>query len=488
MTVQISTPDWVKHTIFYQIFPDRFAISSRVEKPGNFEQWDTPPTEFGFKGGDLLGVVEHLDYLEDLGINAIYINPIFQSASNHRYHTYDYYQVDPLLGGDAAFQELLDEAHHRGFRVILDGVFNHASRGFFQFNHILEAGEKSPYFDWFHVRGFPLGAYQGKPNYQCWFNLPALPEFNLKNPKVRKFLLEVARYWLEWGIDGWRLDFPDRIDHDFWQEFRQVVKEVNSEAYIVGEIPWDAQPWLQGDQFDAVINYPFARACLGFFVGANVDNRAKSKIMGVPLASFLDAPTFASHIEELLHLYPRENVLVQLNLLDSHDTPRFLSLAKGDKSALRLATFFQMTYPGTPCIYYGDEIGLLGGRDPGCRRTFPWDRTRWDMDLLRFVKGCIALRKDHPAFQTGDFISVYAAGNLYAYLRRKETETLVVIINNGIEPHRSPIPIGTLLPNGTHLLTISQGLWAKIGDARVDGGQIVDLELPPRSGVAFKPS
>lgn len=176
--MSFQTPDWVKDAVFYQIFPDRFAKSERVPKPNNLEPWDSPPTLYGFKGGDLRGVLEHLDYLQDLGVNAIYFNPIFQSAANHRYHTHDYYRVDPILGGDEAFRELLDEAHRRGVRIVLDGVFNHASRGFFQFNHILENGPASPYLDWFIVKGFPLYAYAARrrPNYQAWWGLRALPQ------------------------------------------------------------------------------------------------------------------------------------------------------------------------------------------------------------------------------------------------------------------------------------------------------------------------
>jgi len=157
-------------------------------------------------------VVEHLDYLEDLGITAVYFNPIFQSAANHRYFPHDYYQVDPILGGNKGLRRLLAEAHRRGIRVILDGVFNHVGRGFFQFNHILENGPASPYMDWFRIKGFPLNAYSGQPNYECWFDLPALPELNTDNPQVREFIFDVARYWIEQGIDGWRLDVPFCID------------------------------------------------------------------------------------------------------------------------------------------------------------------------------------------------------------------------------------------------------------------------------------
>ncbi|HEX7586884.1 MAG TPA: glycoside hydrolase family 13 protein, partial [Anaerolineae bacterium] len=249
MTGPIQTPEWVKDAVFYQIFPDRFASSAQVEKPHNLEAWDSPPTTFGFKGGDLLGVVEHLDYLQDLGVNAIYFTPVFQSTANHRYHTHDYFQIDPILGGNAAFKTLLDAAHARGMRVVIDGVFNHASRGLYQFNHALENGKASPYLDWFTFRGFPVRAYDEPINYEAWWGLPALPKFNTTNPQVREFIFRVAEHWVQQGIDGWRLDVPGEIDDDeFWREFRRRVKAANPDAYIVGEIWHKADRWLAGDQ------------------------------------------------------------------------------------------------------------------------------------------------------------------------------------------------------------------------------------------------
>ena len=320
---EIQTPEWVKDAIFYQIFPDRFAKSDAVPKPSGLQPWGAPPTPHGYQGGDLLGVVEHLDYLADLGINAIYFNPIFQSGSNHRYHTHDYYQVDPMLGGNAAFRTLLDAAHARGIRVILDGVFNHASRGFFQFHDILENGPDSAYLDWFTVEDWPLRPYGSKqPNYQCWWGLPALPKFNTATPAVREFLWGVAEYWIEFGIDGWRLDVPTEIDDDeFWREFRRRVKAANPEAYIVGEIWHEAQRWLGGDQSDAVMNYLFARACLGFFGRETFAHKYRPG--GFRLRP-LRGRAFGNEIERMLALYAWPITLVQMNMLDSHDTARFL--------------------------------------------------------------------------------------------------------------------------------------------------------------------
>ena len=313
---QFITPQWVHDAIFYQIFPDRFAKSSRVSKPNNLETWDSPPTIHGYKGGDLLGIVENLDYLQDLGINAIYLNPVFQSASNHRYHTHDYFKVDPMLGGDAALKELLSKAHQRNIRVILDGVFNHASRGFFQFNDILENGPQSAYVDWFDILGYPLNAYQGTPNYRCWWNLPALPEFNTGNPQVRDYIFSVARYWVEQGIDGWRLDVPMEIDDDpFWQEFRNVVKKANPEAYITGEIPFDASRWLSGDQFDGVMNYMLSYGIWLYFGGEDVDNTLFGQwLQHAPGLKVHNVTQFAGYVAGLLNKYPQQAVWAQLNL------------------------------------------------------------------------------------------------------------------------------------------------------------------------------
>ncbi len=442
----ITTPEWVKDAVFYQIFPDRFARSERLTKPANLEGWDVPPTRRGFKGGDFQGMLEHLDYLEDLGITAIYFNPIFQSPANHRYHTHDYFHVDMILGGAQAFRAFLDAAHARGIRVILDAVFNHTGRGFFAFDHILENGPQSPYLDWYTVKEFPLRAFDSrrKPNYECWWNKRELPKLNTDNPRVRAYLYEVAEYWLNQGIDGWRLDVPQEITTPgFWEEFRKRVKAINPEAYIVGEIWRDAVPWLQGNHFDAVMNYGFNRACTGFFGGEALDRKFRPG--GFKLRR-LDARRFGREIDRLLNLYDWEVTLVQYNLLSSHDEPRFLTVVGNDKRRLRLATLFQMTFPGAPSIYYGDEIGMTGGPDPDCRRAFPWSETLWDHDLREDFKRFIALRRAHPALRRGDFITLYAKGQSYGYARRDERETFVVLLNAGTQADAIEVDLGNLLP------------------------------------------
>jgi cyclomaltodextrinase len=492
----MTTPSWVQDAIFYQIFPDRFAKSKRLPDIG-FEPWDSPPTHHGFKGGDLYGVAEKLDYLQDLGITAIYFNPVFASASNHRYHTYDYYNVDPLLGGNKALHHLLDKAHKTGMRVILDGVFNHASRGLWQFHHVLETRAASPYKDWFHFEAEHLnglkqwGAYPDPHEqeaihregslkaigYQGWWNLPALPKFNTDTPAVREFLFGVAEHWIKFGIDGWRLDVPGDIDDDtFWREFRHRVRAVNPEAYIVGEIWHEAQRWLQGDQFDAVMNYLVTAASLGFFGGQHVNMDVVNKCGGLHgrVHPSMQAHNFANEIDRLFNLYKPEITRSQLNLLDSHDMPRFLSCVNGDKDALKLAWLFIFTIPGAPCIYYGDEIGVDGDHDPDCRKSFPWEQRRWDKDLLEFARACITLRKQHTALRRGEYKRIYAEAEVMAFARTYKSETLTVAFNTAREERKVEVPLRKKpqVLFGQPALTIA--------------GEKLILTIPPRTGVVVK--
>jgi cyclomaltodextrinase len=482
----VTTPDWVPDAVFYQIFPDRFARSGRVTSVTNLEPWDSPPNRYGFKGGDLWGVLEKLDYLQELGVNALYFCPVFQSAANHRYHTHDYYQVDPLLGGNEALRALLDAAHARGMRVVLDGVFNHASRGFFQFSHILENGPDSPYVDWFVVKGYPLRAYSRKkpPNYACWWGRRELPEFNTANPAVRAFIFDVARHWIEFGIDGWRLDVPNEIDDDeFWRAFRQVIKEATPQAYIVGEVWDEGRRWLQGDQFDAVMNYVWGRAVLSFTLGRKPPKKLRKDNYEIKP---LSARQFAAESERLLALHPPEITCAQLNLLGSHDTARLLSMARGETARVKLATLLQMTYPGAPCIYYGDEIGLPGGPDPDCRAAFPWDEERWDHSLLAYVRRLIALRHELAPLRRGDFVPLHACRgqNVYVFSRRFQGETVLVAVNCDDRDYERWLPAQeTGWPDGTHLTDRLGGPGASVRD-----GRIVDFKLAPLSGAILTPA
>jgi cyclomaltodextrinase / maltogenic alpha-amylase / neopullulanase len=453
-------PAWGADAVFYQIFPDRFASSERVVKPGPLEPWDAPPTYNGYKGGDLLGIVERLPYLDELGVNALYLTPIFSSASNHRYHTYDYFKVDPLLGGDDALRELLDAAHARGMRVVLDGVFNHSGRGFWPFHHVVENGAQSPYVDWFYIdedvlrtrglRPYPnredmlaieeaagpeehrQGAVsQRQLGYRAWWDLPALPKLNTNNAHMREHLMQAAEHWLRFGIDGWRLDVAEEIDAGFWREFRQRVRAVRDDAYIVAEI-WREKPqWLTGDTFDALMNYPLTEALLSFTAARQLDmDVVVTQHEYRDFVSPMDGPAFLKRLEHLVTMYRPQNVSALLNLLGSHDTARYVTVAGGDVASYRLALLAIMTLPGAPCIYYGDEVGMEGRHDPDSRRAFPWDESRWNRDLLSYSRALTALRRSQPELRHGEFRALAADAEAVAY-ERIGARSVVVAMNAG---------------------------------------------------------
>jgi glycosidase len=485
--MEIQTPDWVKHAVFYQIFPDRFARSQqprkRLLKSASWEAWDDMPTLQGYKGGDLWGVLEQLDYLQDLGINAIYFTPIFQSASNHRYHTHDYYVVDPMLGGNGAFKELLEACHQRNMKVVLDGVFNHSSRGFFFFHDVLENGPHSPWVDWFKIESWPLSPYNGEfpANYVGWAGNRALPAFNHDNPEVQEYIMEIAEYWINFGIDGWRLDVPFEITTPgFWQEFRSRVKAINPDAYIVGEVWEDAREWLDGTQFDGVMNYLFAAPTIAFTAGDRVDMEQVQDRSYKPYPS-LFAAEYAAKIQELLQLYPWEIQLTQLNLLASHDTARLISIAGGDRASVELATLLLLTFPGAPSIYYGDEVGLPGRLDPDSRRGFPIE-AHWERDVLDYHRQLIALRHAHPALRTGSYQVLSAQGAAYAFTRTLGTEELLVAVNAGTAPTKIDLAASQFNSEPNQLLYGNASAeWKGEGESRC-----LQLSLPARNGCILK--
>ena len=483
----IRTPEWVKHAVFYQIFPDRFARAQHpTDQPAmavSLEPWDTPPTLEGYKGGNLWGVMEKLDYLQDLGINAIYFTPIFQSACNHRYHTHDYYQVDPLLGGNRAFADLLAAAHDRNIRIVLDGVFNHASRGFFFFNDILENGPHSPWLHWFKVEGWPLSAYDGSlpANYTSWVNNRALPQFNHDNLAVREYIMQIGEYWIRQGIDGWRLDVPFEIKTPgFWEEFRDRIKAINPEAYIVGEVWQPAAEWLDGKTFDAVMNYVFAGPTMAFAAGDRVAMKYVETPDYYPYPA-LDAGEYQAKIEELLALYDWEIHQAQLNLLSSHDVARALTVMGDDMTSLKLAVLLQMTFPGAPCVYYGDEVGLKGGLDPDCRRVFPVAEN-WDTDLLKHHQALIHLRHRYPALRTGTYQPCLANDDLYGFLRQQGDERLMVLVNSGDRDRE--IDLHAVAP---HLLGSWQPLYGPLTVAPNAQAAHAVVTVPNRSGGILTP-
>lgn len=411
-----TTPDWVKDSIFYQIFPERFENGDRSNDPEGIEPWGGNPTHRSFYGGDLQGVIQRLDYLSELGVNAIYFTPIFEAPSNHKYDTRDYFKIDPHFGDTAKLKELVNLCHERGIRVILDAVFNHSGFLFEPFQDVLKKGITSKYKDWFHIMEFPVKTEPAHNYHSFSFSLK-MPKLNTGNKDVKEYLLKAARYWIEeTDIDGWRLDVANEVDHSFWREFRRVVKEAKPDAYIVGEIWHDSTPWLQGDQFDAVMNYPFTDAVLNFFAHRNIN-----------------AEDFSERLGNLFASYPLQANEAAFNLLDSHDTARLLNMCHENRDRMRLAVLFQLTYGGVPCIYYGDEVGMTGGNDPDCRRTMVWEEEKQDREMFDFYRRLISLRRMHPALRVGSFRIVKAQGEILIYERKINKEVFYIAINNSEE-------------------------------------------------------
>ncbi|MNI24222.1 Cyclomaltodextrinase [compost metagenome] len=411
-----SVPEWVKDTTFYQIFPERFANGDKSNDPEGVLPWGGEPTRKNFFGGDLQGVIDHLDHLSKLGITGIYFTPIFEGSTNHKYDTTDYMKVDPQFGDTETLKKLVKACHDRGIKVLLDAVFNHSGNTFVPFLDVKEKGAESRYKDWFYVREYPLDVVEGIPTYDTFSFEPLMPKLNTANPEVKQYLLEVAEFWIkEVGIDGWRLDVANEVDHQFWRDFRKVVKGVNPDAYILGEIWHESSGWLEGDQFDAVMNYPFTDAVLDFVVRGT-----------------LDAKGFANAIGRQISRYPLQATEVAFNLLDSHDTPRLLTLCEGNKNKMKLAALFQFTYSGTPCIYYGSEVGLDGEMDPGCRKCMVWDQEKQDQNLFEFYQKLISMRKELAPLRTGSihFLIAEEGGTKLAYERKLDGETVIVLLNN----------------------------------------------------------
>ncbi|WP_026676151.1 alpha-glycosidase [Fictibacillus gelatini] len=411
-----KAPEWSKDTVWYQIFPERFANGDAKNDPEGTLAWGSAePTPANFFGGDFQGVIDHIDHLVQLGVTGIYFTPIFKASSNHKYDTIDYMEIDPQFGDKATFRRMVDVCHQNGIKVMLDAVFNHTGFHFPPFQDVVKNGKNSPYAGWFHLWEESVQT-KPNPNYDTFAFEPRMPKLNTSHPEVKSYLLSVARYWVEeFDIDGWRLDVANEVDHAFWRDFRNEVKSIKPDLYILGEIWHDAQPWLRGDQFDSVMNYPFTAAVTDFF--------AKGAMR---------ADSFASAITRILHSYP-ENVNEALfNLLGSHDTPRILTLCGENKEKVKLLYLFMLSYPGSPCIYYGDEIGMTGGQDPGCRECMIWEKDKQDLDLFEHIKKLIELRKTYHAFGTGgklSFLEADPATNLLVYEKKISDEAIIIAMN-----------------------------------------------------------
>lgn len=420
--ISYTAPEWVRDSVFYQIFPERFANGDPTNDPPGVVNWGSRPTRENFFGGDLQGIINHLPYLENLGVTALYLTPIFKARSNHKYDTCDYLSVDPAFGTNQLLRKLVDASHKRGIRVILDAVFNHCGDGFWAFEDVMRKGALSRYADWFYTTSFPI--CQDPPGYQTCGGVGYLPKLNVSKPEVQDYLLKVSTYWLqECGINGWRLDVPWKISLDFWRTFRDAVKRVNPDAYIVGEIWRDPSPWLEGDTCDGIMNYPLRDYILDYCVRTT-----------------MDAEDFDYVTSRLREIYG-PSAPFHLNLLGSHDTTRLITLCNNDvdRAILAIATMF--TAIGVPMIYYGDETGLIGENDPDCRRCMIWNDRAWNSRILNVYSLLIRARHEHPALRSGTFERLWVFNGVYAYRRYWDNDEVIVILNPREKRRHVKVPL-----------------------------------------------
>jgi len=408
-----KAPEWAKDTVIYNIFPDSFATSHRfISKVPSEKEWKGEITR-GKLGGTIRGITKNVDYLLELGANCIYINPFFAAGEYHKYDLLDYYTVDPCFGTNADFAELVDTLHYNGIRVIVDGVFNHCGWRFFAFEDVVKNGKDSKYADWFYRLEYPVirpDMQDEIPSYECFAYERLMPKLNTANPEVMAYFCDVCQHWLrEYKIDGWRLDVADETDDGFWRMFQKTALEINPDAFLIGEIWVNANHWLDGSMFHSAMNYDFRKHCRDFFANGSID-----------------AADFSARLTNMLTRYRKNLVYTQLNLLDSHDVSRFLSLCNGDKRRLKLAVLFQMCFVGIPSVFYGDEQGLQGLTEEEYRQPMIWEG---DDDLFRFYQEMILLRKENAALSRGDYRTIFTENKLFAFRRTYEGNTLTVILN-----------------------------------------------------------
>lgn len=453
-----QTPDWIKGSVIYQIFPDRFCNSGEKKSGvpsdrvlrsdwGGEPLWapdgDGKITQYDFFGGDFKGIEQKLDYLESLGVGCVYLNPIFEAQSNHRYDTANYEKTDSLLGSEKDFESLCREAEKRNIKIVLDGVFSHTGADSIYFNKEKRydtAGaynsKNSPYYEWYKFENYP-------DKYDCWWGVDILPEIDEENDNYIEYIAGengILRKWLRAGAGGWRLDVADELPDKFLDALRDAVKAEKNDAYILGEVWEDAsnkisysqrRRYLQGAQLDSVMNYPFADALIGFAISGKAEG-------------------FNDRISEICENYPKPAVDCLMNHIGTHDTCRVLNkLAtlgcyqsshldryKGGltdeqrdfgKVLLKLISTMQFTLPGVPCIYYGDEAGIDGGEDPFNRGCYPWGKE--DSELVEHYRFLGKLRREHKAFAKGEFVPVSAALGCVAYERRSGEERIMTVAN-----------------------------------------------------------
>ncbi len=421
----VKPPGWAKDAIIYNIFPDSFATGREYISLESMEKEKDGEIFRGKLGGTIKGITENVDYIKGLGFNAIYINPIFAAGEYHKYDLIDYFHIDPCFGTDEEFRKMVQVYHENGLKVIVDGVFNHCGWRFFAFHDVVEKGEDSPYKDWFYRLSFPVIRPEDAetyPDYECFGYERMMPKLNGQNPEVIEYFCRVCRHWLkEFQIDGWRLDVASEVNDEFWNCFYKAAKEVNSDAFLIGEVWESARHWLDGKKFDSTMNYDFRKHCRRFFAEESID-----------------AFEFDGRVTNMRMRYREQSVYAQLNLLDSHDVSRFLSLCGNDEKRYKLAIIFQMTFPGVPSVFYGDERGISGELEEEYRAPMPWKEEKGT--TFAIYKIAIAMRREYEALRRGRYETVHAkkGDRLYIYARELPSDKIVIAINGN--RHRSRLP------------------------------------------------
>lgn len=466
----VRVPDWVPRTVWYQIFPDRFCRDTASQKP-NALPWpaaEDAVTNNEHYGGTLRGITEKLGYLADLNITGLYLNPVNASPSVHKYDTSDYLNIDPAFGSADDLHTLVKEAHARGMKVMLDGVFNHCGWDFALWQDVVRNGKASPYFDWFIVQEWPFetaveperenAASRSRPSgtngksgrYSVFAYVDTMPKLNTNNPAVVDYLLNVCETWVRsYDIDGLRLDVANELSHTFCRQLYRRMRSLKKDFYLLGEIWRSALPWLRGGELDSVMNYPLALCFWKFFYDKT-----------------LPALTFEREINAVFTAYPEPVTVGLFNLLDSHDTPRLFTRNDGDVSAVWQQYALLLSLPGSPCIYYGSEVLLAGGNDPDCRRCMPWQAIEAGeyAEPMSMMRQLIALRHTHPAMTASGYSYLHdvplaeSEPNRIIHLQKytetvEPAETTETVETAGVSSTRS---IDLILNCGTAPVSIAQ--------------------------------
>ncbi|MDE7436340.1 MAG: glycoside hydrolase family 13 protein [Lachnospiraceae bacterium] len=423
-------PEWVEDTIWYQIFPERFCNGNPELSPEGVKPWKCRRVGLmDFYGGDLQGIIDKLSYLEELGINGIYLNPVFASDTNHKYNTTDYTRIDPHFGSEETMIELVQKAHEKGIRIMVDAVFNHSGTKFAPWMDVVEKGPESEYFDWFFVHQWPIpirGRDTRDGRFDSFAFTTMMPKINTNHPEVVDYFRKLCVHWVDdWGIDGIRFDVGNEVSHSFLRTLRSELKARRSQIYLMGEIWHDSLSWLMGDEYDAVMNYPFSQSIHNFFADES-----------------LSARDLEYSINRCYHMYMKQTNRVLFNLLDSHDTIRLYTRLGGNIEKFYQHMVLLFTMQGSPCIYYGTELAMPGGFDPDCRRCMPWkeiEAGKYDLPIQR-MKQLIAMRKENPGCRAEAIHWIEEKeARLIHYIKTDGRQQIEVYLNASGEAQRIPI-------------------------------------------------